>query len=161
MGSKPGNVTVFAGAIISLIIACFVFIPSETNAEENEAVIRVDYTGPYWGTIKGYWEDGIEAEGNREFTMKGDIIYVIMNKADNSNEEMTVSILVDGEVRVSDSTSEPEGTVRLSMSFGEVLDDDNETDDNGSSNRICSTSMVGFALLLSVGILFISGINRR
>jgi hypothetical protein len=146
--------------ILTFSIAMYV-LPPGTDATGNEAIVRVDYSGPYWGTIKGDWEEGIEHEGVKEFTMTGDIIYVIVNKADDSNDEMKVSIIVDGDVRVSDSTTDPEGTVRLSLSFGEPLDDDDESGDGGSEKQICTTSTIGSALVLFTLVVLLSSIKRR
>ena len=134
-----------------LIMISFTMIPLGANAEENLATVRIEYEGPYWGTIKGYEEITIETQGTRDYDVTGDIIYVILTKGDESSNEMKVSIIVNGAARVSDSTSEPFGEVRISFTFGNLNDED------GQENWSCFGIMIAPLILLSSGVLVLSG----
>lgn len=94
-----------------------------------------------------------------EFPIQGEIIHVIMTKENEDFNEMTVSIMVDGNTRMSESTSEPMGEVRMAYSLGaegDFLDDDN--DDGGGG---CISVLSGSILLVLAGIMILARIKRR
>lgn len=151
------SIAVISGVAIILVLGCFAFVPRESEGADNEAIVRVEYPGPYWGTIRGDEELTIEMEGTQEYEVTGQIIYVIMNKADESTEEMTVSIIVNGAPRVTESTSDPLGEVRLSWSFGAGLndDDDEEENDDGDDNFGCQEIILVSSAILTAGVLIL------
>lgn len=137
-----------------LILISLAVIPVESEAAENKATVRIEYEGPYWGTIKGYEEIGIETQGTQNFDVEGDIIYVILTKGDESSNEMKVSIIVNGASRVSDSTTEPFGEVRISFTFGNLNDED------GQENWSCFGIMIVPLMIISAGVLTLSRLKK-
>jgi hypothetical protein len=150
------SIAAISGVVILLVLGCFAFVPWESDAADNEAIVRVEYPGPYWGTIRGDEEQIIEMEGTQDYEVTGQIIYVIMNKADESDQEMTVSIIVNGAPRVTESTSDPLGEVRLSFSFGAGLnDDDDDEEEDGDDNFGCQEIMIASSAVLTAGVLIL------
>ena len=137
-----------------------VLFPGGSVAQGKEATVRVEYAGYYFGTINGDVLQEVEGEGTVDFQTSGDVIYVIMNKLGEDNQEMKVSILVDGEERVSKSTSEPMGEVRLSYSLGaeENLNGEEEDDDGGG---LCGSILSAGILVLLFGLFTMAWIRKR
>jgi len=92
-----------------------------------------------------------------DFLVNGEIIFVIMTKASDDHTEMKVSILVDGNTRMSESTNDPEGEIRMSYSLGaegDVLDED-EGEGGG-----CVSVLSGSILLILAGFLVVARIRK-
>ena len=94
-----------------------------------------------------------------EFPVQGEIIHVIMTKESEDYYEMTVSIMVDGNTRMSESTNEPMGEVRMAYSLGaegDFLNDDN--DDGGDG---CVSALSVSILLVLAGIMILARTGKR
>ncbi|MFO8050324.1 MAG: hypothetical protein R6V01_01335 [Thermoplasmatota archaeon] len=138
-----------SSVLMAILLISIANIPAGCEAASNEATVRVEYNGMYFGTIKGDGEiREVEGIGTDEFDVQGEVIYVVMNKLDESSDEMKVSIFVDGEARVTKSTKEPMGEVRLSYSFGEGGDTSDDDDDGGG---VCSSMIIALTMLLALG----------
>ena len=145
--------------VMILMIVAIGILPVGSEAESPWATVKVEYAGPYSGSIKGDEIQEIMGEGTMEFPIQGEIIHVIMTKQGEDYYEMTVSIMVDGNTRMSESTSEPMGEVRMAYSLGaegDFLNDDN--DDGGGG---CVSLLSGSILLVLAGITILARIKRR
>ena len=145
--------------IMTLMLVAIVIMPDRSEAESPWATVKVDYAGPYSGSIKGDEIQEVMGEGTMEFPIQGEIIHVIMTKESEDYYEMTVSIMVDGNTRMSESTSEPMGEVRMAYSLGaegDFLDDD--SDDGGGG---CVSLLSGSILLVLAGIMILARIRKR
>jgi hypothetical protein len=150
-----------------MVAAAFVFlsllmIPGETSGESPQAIVRVECNGGYWGTITGDTTENIEWEGSNDFPVQGDIIYVILEKADEDNSELKVSIVVDGNVRISRSTTDPMGEVRLSYSLGAEGDPFDEEPNEGENDEDpgCFVCVSALTFILISGLLSLLLIAR-
>lgn len=143
-------------AIVAMVLISLALIPSGSIASGKTATVRVEYPGTYYGSIKGDDLQEVEGEGTMDFQTSGDIIYVIMNKVGEDNWEMKVSIIVDGNVRVSKSTTDPMGEVRLSYSLG--AEGDGEDGENGTG---CGSYILLALVLLSFVTLALYLRKRR
>ncbi len=149
------SIMITTGAVLFIVILSFAFIPSGSDGLEHKATVRIEYSGPYTGSIRGDETQQIEWEGDRDFDLEGDIIYVIVSKADDSNYELKASIIVNGGVRVSDSTTEPNGEVRISFSFL-VGEDSPDDENNDNSNKGCGSIIMAPILFLMIGVLILA-----
>jgi len=153
------------GILIVLVTLAFLFtkLPVESDAAGNDAIVRVEHEGYYTGRISGYEVQEIQGEGNMDFPSSGDIIYVIMTKSGADNNEMKVSIIVDGETKIHRSTSEPNGEIRMTWSFyvgGDGNGDDDEGENNNSANDddgfgISCASMMSISILAIIAVMMI------
>jgi len=130
--------------VLILTITAITMLPSRTNAESPWATVKVECVDPYFGSIKGDEIQEVWGEGTMEFPVQGEIIHVIMTKANDNRNEMTVSILVDGNQRMSKSTNDPEGEIRMSYSLG------GEDDDGGGAGCLSALSISTICVFLSV-----------
>jgi len=154
MGNKKKISMVASTLIIMMTILTFtILLPSDVKADSPEAVVKVEHAGGYTGTIKGDVIEYIEHEGTHEFSVTGDIIHVHLTKAGEDYYEMKVTILVDGNVRISKSTSEPNGELSLSYSLRAEGDPTEGDDDEENSDEGCGFLCVEALLLPVVAIL--------
>lgn len=148
----------------ALIMVSFVLLPGSSNAESPEATVRIECAGPYWGTITGDETENINMEGDMDYQVKGEIIYVIMTKASDDYTELKVSIMVDGNTRISKSTTDPNGELRMSYSLGaegDPFDDDGEDgDDDNKWGYICVGTFTMLIILLLAGALILARIRK-
>lgn len=155
-----GSIMITTGAVLFIVIMSFAFIPSGSDGLEHKATVRIEYSGGYYGSIRGFETMQIEAAGNRDFDVEGDIIYVIITKADDSNNELKASIIVNGGVRVSDSTTDPNGEVRISFSFL-VGEDSPDDDNNDNSKKGCGSLLLAPITFLMIGVFILAERRNR
>ena len=142
----------------AVIILSLILIPGSTVAESPEATVRIECAGGYWGTITGDETETIEGEGTMDFQVRGEIIYVIMTKANEDYNEMKVSIMVDGNTRMTKSTTDPMGEVRMSYSLGaegDPFDESEEGNSEGSQGILCvETFTMSIIFILVCALIF-------
>ena len=160
------------GFLIGLLTFYFLFtmVPMESKAAGNDAIVRVEHEGYYTGRISGYEVQEVEGEWNMDFPTSGDIIYVIMTKSGADNNEMKVSIIVDGETKIQRSTSEPNGEIRMTWSFyvgGDGNGDDDEGENNNSAHDddgfgvSCASFLLISILAIVAAVMITVRISRR
>ncbi len=145
--------------VMALMTMAIVLLPVGSEAESPWATVKVEYAGTYSGTIKGDEIQNVMGEGTMEFPIQGEIIHVIMTKGGEDYHEMTVSIMVDGNTRMSESTNEPMGEVRMAYSLGAEGDFLNDDSDDGGGG--CVSFLSGSILLVLAGIMILARIRKR
>lgn len=140
-----------------------VFVPSNVNAQSPTAVVRVECEGGYWGTITGDETQYVEHMGINEFQVSGDVIYVVLTKANMDDSELKATILVDGNERISRSTTEPNGELRFSYSLGSEDDDagDGEGEKDEGGGFLCVSALLLSAVFLVGFFLMIASMKRK
>lgn len=125
------------------ISSTFTIEKPETDSEPTDSTyaVRISYDGDWSGSIAG---DGssrsVDGSGTETFDVDGDPFIVSANaqKEDNSNDELTVEILEDGEVIAQESTTASYGIAQVTS------EDENNTngDDSGESSDSGTTFSV-------------------
>lgn len=153
---------ILAAALFAMMI--LVNIPINGDAQSPSAVVKVECPGGYWGTIKGDDTVYVEHVGTNEFQVSGDIIYVVLTKANQDDSELKATILVDGNERISKSTTEPGGELRFSYSLGaEGSNGDGEEEDNDDENGgfFCGSTLSLSIVLLLASVLIAARIKKK
>lgn len=122
------------------------FTIEEPEVEETEATyqVRIIYDGDWSGSVGG---DGstrsVDGTGTETFDVDGDPFIVSANaqKQDDSNNELTVEILENGEVIAQESTTAGYGLAQVT-SEDEYDSDDSSGDSNGDSSESSTTFSV-------------------
>ncbi len=81
---------------------------------DEELQVRIIYEGSWVGSIRD--QDGmrtISGSGNESFSTSGDIISANAQKQDSTSREITIQIVVDGEVKKERSCTEKFGIVQV------------------------------------------------
>ena len=151
------HATILAMISVTALMLGFVLLPFNAQAAPNSATIKIEYSGSWSGSIGGDNSRSIEGTGTKSYEVEGDIITAVIQKGDDSSNQLRVSILVDGIVKESEYTDASYGVVTVSYSFpiSQWGGDSDEACCGSSLAIIFIATIIIFSLILVVKRKFI------
>lgn len=150
---KNGKIAFTGVMVLTLLFTVLFIIPERTEAKTNEATIQIEYSGSWSGSIGGDNSRSVDGTGSETYTVEGDIIVATIQKDDDSSDELTVSIMVEGKTEETESTTASYGVVTVSYSF--PVEEWEEVEDNG-----CMT-ISAILIAITIALIFIYSFTRE
>jgi len=134
-----------------MLLAVLSFVPNNAQAA-NTVTVKIEYPHSWTGNIQGDSGMSVEGTGTKTYTVEGDIIAASAQKQDDSEEPLTISIIVNGKVEDTATTTAGYGVANVDYSFPV---EDWEDDNSGAC------SVVFLSTLTFIGIGAVTVVQRR